>query len=627
MHILPVEILHLIFSHLPKNDLSQCQTTCKSWYRPAQRYFYKNVFLKYQAQAEKYIETITSFQELGQFAESIDLNHVFLPRFYAASPDRYKILSRLAELCPNVRYLNTSDTNNDFFKNLLPVYRKGHFQYLENIPVPKGWAVFKDYVQCVMAMHESLTRLTIGDATNRHCYFDDIFQDDYMDEMTSQLDKFTHLKSLSFIKHTDSYIFEFDDIIQKCPQLDSFSFTAYSLKRIASEGLFDYLGDDVYTKVDLKQIQPRSNIRSFMGNFLLMSDESFKYIMFKFPQLEYLEINTNDQDYQLIADIKTRGFDFSPEIMMKFLRYISQMKTARFHNVYMPNSVDFLSNLLNTMNFNGAIEIKYKIEHHSSISADNPMLHFDSGSNHQSCWDANKITAVFERAKQHDKALVREQEANNLPHTAILSTSGKRIRHLIMNNVNKKVTQDFDTNGACVFDSILHCCPLLKSIAMVDCSFTDYYSFASCKAKNNSIERLAMQQCQLAEQDLTKISINMPLLKHVNLIDCVFTGTGSVPRIMMIDMPSTSFETLVYTDISNSGPVSKIYLQVTTLAAASLYYIGHNSNFTCSTFDEYYESLALNEKTFLRLNICCKSIKTLSIGFDDNHVSSCWIDK
>lgn len=78
MCILPIEILHIIFSHLPKNDFFQCQITCKLWYRPARNYFHKNSLLKYQTQAEKCIETITSFHELGQFAESIDLSHVFL---------------------------------------------------------------------------------------------------------------------------------------------------------------------------------------------------------------------------------------------------------------------------------------------------------------------------------------------------------------------------------------------------------------------------------------------------------------------------------------------------------------------------------------------------------------------
>lgn len=103
------------------------------------------------------------------------------------------------------------------------------------------------------------------------------------------------------------------------------------------------------------------------------------------------------------------------------------MKTAKFHNLCMPNSVDFFSNLLNMVDFNGATEIKYKVEHYSFISADNPMLHFDFDLNHHSCWDTNKVTTVFERAKKHDKVLIREQANNGLPHTSILITCEKRI--------------------------------------------------------------------------------------------------------------------------------------------------------------------------------------------------------
>jgi hypothetical protein len=81
---------------------------------------------------------------------------------------------------------------------------------------------------------------------------------------------------------------------------------------------------------------------------------------------------------------------------------------------------------------------------------------------------------------------------------------------------------------------------------MADCLLIDYYSSTSCKTKINSIKRFTMKQCQLDEQNLTKISLNMRLLKHVSLIGCIFTG--SVPHIVIINMPSTSFEALIYTD-------------------------------------------------------------------------------
>lgn len=118
--------------------------------------------------------------------------------------------------------------------------------------------------------------------------------------------------------------------------------------------------------------------------------------------------------------------------------------------------------------------------------------------------------------------------------------------------------QDFDTNGSFVLDFILHRCPLLRSTDMADCLLIDYYSSNSCKTKINSVKRFTMQQCQVDEQSLTKISLNMRLLKHVSLIRCIFTG--SVPHIVMINMPSTSFEALIYTDISSFGPLLKVYL-------------------------------------------------------------------
>ncbi|KAL9545152.1 hypothetical protein MBANPS3_007285 [Mucor bainieri] len=588
MDELPVELLHLVFNHLQNDDLFQCQLTCKSWYRPAQRYAYRNIYLRYQAQAEKYLDTIAAAPELGLFAESIDLNEVFLPQFYAASPERFKILSRLAELCPNVRYLNTSDTNNGFFKSLLPVYRQGHFQHLENIPIPKGWAVFRDYVQCVMAMRGKLTRLTIGDATNRQCYFDDIFQDDFMDEMSSKLDEFTHLKSLSFIKHTDKPIFEFDDVLQRCPQLESFSFTAYSLKRIASIGMFNYLGDDIYLPVDLRQIQPQPRISSFTGNFLLMSDESLKYIMFKFPRLLHLDINTNHQDHQLVADLKTRGFGLSSKTMLQFLSYLFQMKSAKFHNVCMPDAVGFLSCLLDSEGFNGVMEITYKREDHSYIGADNPMLQFDvdSSSSHSSTWDASKITAIFEVAQQYDKALLREQTANTLPHQALLATSGKHLQYLTLANISQSVMQDHNVDTGCLLDYTLQNCASLKGLSMVDCSLViGYRSPLALKATNRSIETLSLEQCQLEPQDLTYISLQIPLLKHLNVINCEFAHT-SLSGSIEIDMPSTSLDTLVYTD----RLISKAYIQMTVLSAGTMYAVAQNGTCSLSTFEEYQYS-------------------------------------
>lgn len=620
MDELPVEILHLVFSHLRRNDLFQCQITCKSWYRPAQRYAYKNVCLQYQAQAEKYLDTIAAAQELGLLAESIDLNQVFLPQFYAASPDRFKILSRLAELCPNVRYLNTSDTNNGFFKSLLPVYRQGHFQYLENIPIPKGWAVFRDYVQCVMAMRGKLTRLTIGDATNRQCYFDDIFQDDFMDEMTSKLDEFTHLKSLSFIKHTDKHIFEFDDILQRCPQLESFSFTAYSLKRIASIGMFNYLGDDVYMSADLKHIQPRPRISSFTGNFLLMSDESLKYIMFKFPRLLHLDLNTNHQDHQLVADLKTRGFGFSTETMLQFMSYLFQMKAASFHHVCMPDAIGFLSSLLKPMAFKGLLEIRYKREHHSYISADNPMLQFDVDSSQQSAWNSNKITAIFDVAQQYDKALLREQKANTLPHQVILETCGKHLEYLTLANISQAVMQDHGVDASYFLDYTLQRAPSLKSLSMVDCSLIDNRSPSAFKATNKSIEKLSLEQCQLDQQDLTEMSLHIPLLKHLELINCEFTHNAS--GTVEIDMPSTLLDTLVYTD----SLISKAYIQMATVSAGTMYAVVQNGTCSLTTSEEYQNSLNVQCKHTLRLNICLKGIKTLSFSTKNNRISHCHID-
>ncbi|CAO0791521.1 unnamed protein product [Mucor circinelloides] len=623
MDQLPVEILHLIFSYLHKNDLFQCQIACRSWYRPAQRYAYKNICLKYQSQADKYIDTIATFQGLGSFAESIDLNHVFLPQFYAASPDRFKVLTHLAELCPNVRYLSTIDTNNGFFKSLLPLYRQGHFQYLESIPVPNGWAVFRDYVQCVMAMRENLTRLTIGDATNRQCYFDDIFQDDFMDEMISRLNEFTHLKSLSFIKHTDKYMFEFDDIVQRCPLLDSFSFTAYSLKRIAGIGMFNHLGDDVYTRVDLQQIQPRPSISSFTGNFLLMSDESLKYIMLKFPRLHYLDINTNHQDHQLVADLKTRGFGFSSNVMMQFVAYVFQINTAKFHNVCLPDAVGFLSIFLDTMSFNGTMEVKYTQENHSYISADNPVLQFDVDSSHPSCRETNRITAIFETAKQHDKALIREQEANNPAYLTLLKSCGKHLQHLMLTHINQHVLQDYNFTTSSLFDYTLLCCCSLKSLVMVDCLFAGYYHTASAtKTTNTSIEKLSLERCQLDQQVLTKVSHHVPLLKHLDLVNCEFIN--NVSRTVEINMPSTSFENLLYVD----SLVSKAYIQLTMVSAGTMYASAQNDALSLMTFDEYQRSLdTRSTHNTLRLNICCKRIKTLSIGMVDNHISHCQIDK
>ncbi|KAK4513516.1 Delta(24)-sterol C-methyltransferase [Mucor velutinosus] len=110
--------------------------------------------------------------------------------------------------------------------------------------------------------------------------------------------------------------------------------------------MFNYLGDDMHMPVDLQQIQPRPRISSFTGNFLLMSDESLKYIMFKFPRLHHLDINTNHQDHQLVADLKTKGFGFSSKTMLQSLSFVFQMKTANFHNVCMPNVVGFLTSFL-----------------------------------------------------------------------------------------------------------------------------------------------------------------------------------------------------------------------------------------------------------------------------------------
>ena len=118
--------------------------------------------------------------------------------------------------------------------------------------------------------------------------------------------------------------------------------------------------------------------------------------------------------------------------------------------------------------------------------------------------------------------------------------------------------QDFDTNGSFVLDFILHRCPLLRSTDMADCLLIDYYSSNSCKTKINSVKRFTMQQCQVDEQSLTKISLNMRLLKHVSLIRCIFTAAGS------------------------------------------MYNAGQNNNFSCSTLDEYCENLALGLKDILR---------------------------
>ncbi|KAI8641896.1 hypothetical protein BD408DRAFT_196958 [Parasitella parasitica] len=596
MNDLPVEIQYLVFSYLPRSDLFQCQESCKCWYWPAQKYAYKNILLKYQAQAEKYIGTISTLQELGLLAESIDLDHVFLPPFYAVSADRFEILLRLAELCPNVKYLNTNDANSGFFKSLLPAYQKGHFQLLVNIPVPKGWAVFRDYMQCVMAMRKKLTRITIGDTTNRQCYFDDIFQDDFMDEMVEKLDEFTNLKSLSLIKHTDKYIFEFDDIIEKCPQLYSFSFTTYSLKRIASIGFFNHLGDDVYTRVDLQQIRARPRIRSFKGNFLLMSTESLKYIMFKFPRLQYLEINTNSQDHQLVADIKTREDELSPEITVQFLVCLSQMKSAKFHNVYMANAIDFLAKFLNTSSFKGSVEIKYKTEDHSYISADNPMLHFDFY--RSSCLGSNKISAVFERATQYEKALIREQEADSLPHLAMLRASGSYIHHLSFNTANQKAIQDFETIGGCLFNDALNYCSSLESLTMVGCSLLGYHATSTCQTRSSSAKRLSLSHCQLEKDDLTRISVSMPALEHLSLVDCAyFRGTM---RTIVIDMPTTLLNTLIFTDTKNSSSISEVYLQVTTMTTGTMYFAGHNS----LTLYEYQKRrLTLSETAILQLPV------------------------
>lgn len=112
-------------------------------------------------------------------------------------------------------------------------------------------------------------------------------------------------------------------------------------------------------------------------------------------------------------------------------------------------------------------------------------------------------------------------------------------------------------------------------------------------------------------QDPANVSLHIALLKHFNLISCEFTHSAS--RTVEFDMLSTLWDISVYTD-------RKVYIQMITVSAGTMYDAAHNGIRSLTTSEKYQNSLNIQSRHSLSLNICCKSFEVLSISKKNNHV-------
>ncbi|CEG63913.1 hypothetical protein RMATCC62417_00979 [Rhizopus microsporus] len=312
---LPNEILYEIFELVRFNfglhELVECQLVCKSWRKYASFILYRKLVLFDCFPGEQFTECMQN-SSLGSLVKEINF------RCYKEDNDErvISLIHKLAETCPNVEIFEGELCDGQWDTLGEAVGR--YWKQLKQLPRP-DWSMdtdentFANYYTLASVCRRTLTHIALPPTLPTSPQFTKVLP------LLPSFISLTHLTVTPKVRR--STLIEFDEAIQQCPNLTCFSVNFYPGIPIETTG-----GDT--KRYDVSSMQPHFKLKKLEADICLHQD-TFDYIMHKFPNLECCNVNlaVNEDLLNHIESWLTKHYE---EKLRTFQKYLSNRRCDWF---------------------------------------------------------------------------------------------------------------------------------------------------------------------------------------------------------------------------------------------------------------------------------------------------------
>lgn len=604
---LPLELLIKVLKQIDRCDIIQCQLVCRSWIRATQVALYRDSVITTIEQATGFLSTVVSSPSFpGKHVQSLTLSSDLFTESSVWDP--LNVFTGLAEHCPNLEILKLDQTFKPFWVRLLHERNSGNWTLLKIIPVPKEESEIEYYVYAALALKGTLEKLLVCDSLSSnviHSPHDLEFR-----TLAKQLKDFKCLTSLDIKHHTEKMLIEMDALIEDCQSLKELNVALYPTQNqpVNSES-------ETVTDEELGQINPRPEITKLTVTTPIKSENSFKYIMRKFPSLSYFSFNeTTTKKTQKL--MKANRFRMSKEVIDQLVEYVSKVSTSYTTSfLFIENTSEFVGSLIKSDVIRlRRLAISYDIDDMNDDELDdNPRMKLEKKLN-----DVAPTVIVIYRANC---------VSPSLPHMRLLIEVGAKLEILLIDLSKKEnhMVQIVQPQGIIgdylwgyYIDQALNTCKNLKALKILG------GTLLGCdpdRAINESVKEVEILNCKLQAQVLTELSVRMPNMNLLVLKNCDYLTSGAQVimsrNYFLIDMPYASLKILKWIGPENHATITADYflLKVSTSLGERYYKAGERLEH-CTPYDYNH---VLRKKDFLKFHIRCESINSFIVkyaGFD-----------
>ncbi|KAI9273874.1 hypothetical protein EDC94DRAFT_593036 [Helicostylum pulchrum] len=617
MSHLPFEILRPIFDDLKsKEDLLQCQRTCKQWYKASVLYLYTTVKLHSEKKADKYARTISRSPRLASYLKVIDTknslarvkyreenipthlhsaNDIYFGDFYNWDDKRFSdmygeeyrsssqidikeyLLDTIIRQCPNVTKIKMKQPATIFWQKLLEAAVQGRLSQLSKLPAPT-YRNMGLYIQTALSFKNSLQNLYILE--EGFYSVTGVSKETVFTILRRHISEFVRLKRIDIYFLAYQQLNHFDGLIEDCPHLEKINIRRWSAN-IRTNTLNE--------AEPAMLINVRPDIRIFKSENTIAANnmDQLKYMMQKFTNLQRLVII-----FDLYEAVAHRDNDIELSVLAQFLGYLMLIPVCKVKMIV--KRTMFIESWNEFTNRND--QSKELIMKYSTRFGDNGEV-----TTIEIEQDFIKISHLVTRG------------SNVFPHVGVLLNSGKTIRSLTIEDIWSKNAY---RNSAYILYDALNCfdllldifqlCPLLQKITL--CSPKDMILSGDLVYQHSELKSLHMTQLEpnYSYKFLRHISFCLPKLKKLHL-QYNNHHIDNRPTVTIVDIPNTSLDIFIWECcFSNYKPKDTLpfSIKLKTKEDTKLYAY---SNKRIVIFDEKEsEDLSPNH---LRIEIICEGLK------------------
>ncbi|KAG2235572.1 hypothetical protein INT48_002346 [Thamnidium elegans] len=619
MSHLPFEILRPIFDDLKeKEDVLQCQRTCKQWYKASVLYLYTTVILQSEKQTQQYARTILKSPQLASCLRVIDTEKLLtkvkyrgeniLPTHVYSANDEYfgdfynwddtrfsdmygaeyrssnkinnkeYLLDTIIRQCPNVIRIKMKEPPTVFWQKLSEAAIQEQLLHLSKLPAPTDCNM-EFYIKTALYFKNSLQSLYIyeeGFYLNAGVSKETVFM-----VLRRRISEFIRLKRIDIFFLPYRRLNNLDGLIEDCPHLE----------KINIRMRFEDININRFDEVEpTTLINARPDIRVFKSENTITATNmnQLKYMMQKFTNLQRLVIIL-----ALYEAIDHHDSVTKLSVLAQFFGYLMLIPVCKVKMI-----------------INRAMFIEAWNEFTSKTDQSKELI-----MKYATTFGDNDELTVVEIEQDFIKvSYIVTKRCNVFPHVGVLLHSGQTIRSLTIEDIwsknayrNSEYTLYDALNCFDLLLDIFQLCPLLQKITLR--SPKDMVLSGELVYQHTELKSLHITQLEpnYHYKFLRHVSFCLPKLKKLHLQYNNNDRVDNRPTVIIVDIPNTSLDVFIweycffYYKPMDTLPFS---IKLKTKEDTK-FYVFSNKRIVISDEKEY-EDLLPNH---LRIEIICEGLK------------------